>query len=254
MIVRREISPREAAAACLARIRAVDDRVRAFVTIDEEMVLAMADDVERRLAEGEALALAGVPYALKDLTDTAGLRTTYGSRLREHNVPTQDAAVARRLREAGGVLLGKTNTPEFGNRATTAFGLFPATRNPWDPSKTAGGSSGGSAAAVAACLCPVAEGSDGGGSIRIPSSCCGVVGIKPSRGRVSNAPNANPRGGLVTHGPIARTVRDAALMLDIMAGSEPGDPFTAPSPSAFVPGRGGKRTPQPAHRTARYQR
>jgi amidase len=228
VIAAREASPREVAEACLARIRAVDDRIRAFVTIDEAMVLAAADDVERRLAAGADLPLAGVPYALKDLTDTAGLRTTYGSRLREHNVPSRDAAVARRLREAGGVLLGKTNTPEFGNRATTAFGLFPATHNPWDPSRTAGGSSGGSAAAVAACLTPIAEGSDGGGSIRIPSSCCGVVGIKPSRGRVSNAPNANPRGGLITHGPIARTVRDAALMLDVMAGTEPGDPFTAP--------------------------
>jgi amidase len=238
------VSPREVATACLERIRAIDGTVRSFVTIDEPMVMAAADEVARRLAAGEDLPLAGVPYALKDLTDTAGLRTTYGSRAREHNVPSRDAAVARRLREAGGVLLGKTNTPEFGNRATTAFGLFPATRNPWNPERTAGGSSGGSAAAVAACLTPIAEGSDGGGSIRIPSSCCGVVGIKPSRGRVSNAPNANPRGGLITHGPIARTVSDAALMLDVMAGTEPGDPFTAPAqtPSflesaAIEPGR-----------------
>jgi amidase len=229
-VLRREVSTREVAAACLARIRAVDDKVRAFVTIDEAMVMAVADDVARRLADGAELPLAGIPYALKDLTDTAGLRTTYGSRICEHNVPTRDAAVARRLREAGGLLLGKTNTPEFGNRATTAFGLHPATRNPWDLSRTAGGSSGGSAAAVAACLCPVAEGSDGGGSIRIPSSCCGVVGLKPSRGRISNHPNANPRGGLITHGPITRTVRDAALMLDVMAGYEPGDPFIAPPP------------------------
>ena len=228
-IVAREVSPREAAAACLARIRTVDDRIHSFVTLDEEMTMAMADGVERRLKEGEVLPLAGIPFALKDLTDTAGLRTTCGSRLREHCVPARDAAVARRLREAGGVLLGKTNTPEFGNRATTAYGLFPATRNPWDSSKTAGGSSGGSAAAVAACMCPMAEGSDAGGSVRIPSSCCGVVGIKPSRGRVSSAPSSNPRGGLATHGPIARTVRDAALMLDILSGSEPGDPFTAPS-------------------------
>jgi amidase len=230
-IVLRDVSAREAAAACLKRIREVDGQVRAFVTINEKMVMAMADDADRGLKDGIDLPLAGVPFALKDLTDSAGLRTTYGSKLREHNVPTLDAAVARRLREAGAVLLGKTNTPEFGNRATTAYGLFPATRNPWDLSKTAGGSSGGSAAAVAACMCPLAEGSDGGGSIRIPSSCCGVVGIKPSRGRVSNAPNSNPRGGLITHGPIARTVRDAALMLDVMAGPEPGDPFSAPAPT-----------------------
>ena len=123
LILSREVSPREAAAACLRRILAIDDRIRSFVTIDEDMVMAMADDVERRLNEGAALPLAGIPYALKDLTDTAGLRTTYGSRLREHNLPARDAAVARRLREAGGVLLGKTNTPEFGNRATTAWPL-----------------------------------------------------------------------------------------------------------------------------------
>jgi amidase len=224
-----DVSPREAAAACLARIRAVDPDIQSFVTLlDEERIMAAAARAEGRIKGGVALPLGGVPYALKDLTETAGVRTTFGSRLRAQNVPTEDAAVERRLREAGGVLLGKTNTPEFGNRATTAFGLFPPTRNPWDLTKTAGGSSGGSAAAVAACLCPLAEGSDGGGSIRIPSSCCGVVGIKPSRGRVSNAPNSNPRGGLITHGPIARTVADAALMLDIMAGREPGDPFIAP--------------------------
>ena len=203
--------------------------IQSFVTlVDEERIMATAEMAQARIKEGVAPPLAGIPYALKDLTETAGVRTTFGSRLRAQYVPTEDAAVARRLREAGGILLGKTNTPEFGNRATTAFGLFPPTRNPWDLSKTAGGSSGGSAAAVAACLCPFAEGSDGGGSIRIPSSCCGVVGIKPSRGRVSNAPNFNPRGGLITHGPIARTVADAALMLDVMAGYEPGDPFVAP--------------------------
>jgi Asp-tRNA(Asn)/Glu-tRNA(Gln) amidotransferase A subunit family amidase len=253
LVVAREVSPREVAAACLERIRRIDDQVRSFVTIDEDMVMAMAGDVERRLKEGADLPLAGIPYAIKDLTDTAGLRTTYGSRLREHNVPDRDAAVARRLREAGGVLLGKTNTPEFGNRATTAYGLFPATRNPWNLSRTAGGSSGGSAAAVAACLCPIAEGSDGGGSIRIPSSCCGVVGIKPSRGRVSNHPDANPRGGLITHGPIARTVSDASLMLDVMAGAEPGDPFLAPEQTlSFRDERAGPE--RPAHRPARHQR
>jgi amidase len=225
----RGVSASEVAAACLARIKAADPSIQSFVTlVDEERVMAAAENAQKQIRQGAASPLAGIPYALKDLTETAGIRTTFGSRLRENHVPNEDAAVARRLREAGGVLLGKTNTPEFGNRATTAFGLFPATHNPWDLVKTAGGSSGGSAAAVAACLCPVAEGSDGGGSIRIPSSCCGVVGIKPSRGRVSNAPNSNPRGGLITHGPIARTVADAAMMLDIMAGYEPGDPFVAP--------------------------
>jgi amidase len=231
LVTSGKVSPREMAGAFLARIHAADSQIGAFVTMDEVKTLAMADDVARRLKNGENLPLAGVPYALKDLTETKGLRTTFGSKSRKDFVPDRDAAIARRLREAGGILLGKTNTPEFGNRATTAFGLFPATRNPWDVAKTAGGSSGGSAAAVAACLAPVAEGSDGGGSIRIPSSCCGVVGLKPSRGRVSNAPNSNPRGGLITHGPITRSVRDAALLLDIMAGPEPGDPFSAPPPA-----------------------
>jgi amidase len=229
MIVAGDVSAPEVAAACLSRIKAVDPAIQSFVTlIDEERVLDAAEKAQARIKQGVASPLAAVPYALKDLTETEGVRTTFGSRIRAQYVPAEDAAVARRLRESGGVLLGKTNTPEFGNRATTAFGLFPPTHNPWDLSKTAGGSSGGSAAAVAACLCPFAEGSDGGGSIRIPSSCCGVVGVKPSRGRVSNAPNSNPRGGLITHGPIARTVADAALMLDVMAGSEPGDPFVAP--------------------------
>ena len=229
LIAAGDVSAREVAAACLSRIKAVDPQIQSFVTlVDEERIMATAEKAQAQIKEGGAPLLAGVPYALKDLTETAGVRTTFGSRLRAEYVPAEDAAVARRLREAGGVLLGKTNTPEFGNRATTAFGLFPPTHNPWDLSKTAGGSSGGSAAAVAACLCPFAEGSDGGGSIRIPSSCCGVVGIKPSRGRVSNAPNSNPRGGLITHGPIARTVADGAVMLDVMAGYEPGDPFVAP--------------------------
>ena len=139
LVVAREITAREAAKASLDRIREKDGLVRAFVTIDEDMTMTMADDVERRLKAGEKLLLAGVPYALKDLTDLAGLRTTYGSKLYEHNVPTRDAAVARRLREAGGILLGKTNTPEFGNRANTAFGLFPATRNPWNSQQDRGG-------------------------------------------------------------------------------------------------------------------
>ena len=228
---KREVSAPELAKAYLDRIPLADGDIGAFVTVDRAFTLAAADAAQRRIDAGEDLPLSGVPYALKDLTDTAGMLTTYGSRMRKNNIPTLDAAVARRLREAGGIPLGKTNTPEFGNRATTAFGLFPPTRNPWDFDKIAGGSSGGSAAAVAACMTPLAEGSDGGGSIRVPASCCGVVGIKPSRGRVSSAPYFNPRGGLITHGPIARTVADAALMLDVMAGYEAGDTYYAPPPA-----------------------
>jgi amidase len=230
-IRRREVSAPDLARAFLDRIATADRDIGAFVTVDREFTLAAAEAAQSRIDAGEDLPLAGVPYALKDLTDTAGMLTTYGSRMRSNNVPTLDAAVARRMRDAGGILLGKTNTPEFGNRATTAFGLFPPTHNPWNLDKIAGGSSGGSGAAVAACMAPIAEGSDGGGSIRVPASCCGVVGIKPSRGRVSSAPYFNPRGGLITHGPIARTVADAALVLDVMAGYESGDTYYAPPPA-----------------------
>lgn len=228
---RREVSPVDIVQAFLERIDAVDGAVGAFTAVYPERALQVARDVERRVRAGKQYPLAGVPYGLKDMTDTAGIITTYGAQAFKDHVPDRDAAVASRLAQSGGVFLGKTNTPEFANRATTAYGLFPATHNPWGLDRTAGGSSGGSAAAVAAGMCPVAEGSDGGGSIRIPSSCCGVVGLKPSRGRISNAPRSTTRGGLVTHGPIGRTVRDVALMLDVMHGAATGDPYWAPPPT-----------------------
>ena len=162
-------------------------RHQAFVTLDEKMTMAMADDVARRLKSGEAPPLAGIPYAL-------GLQTggpAHHLRLEAPRTLRSGLRCGGRAPAAGSGRRAarEDEHAEFGNRATTAFGLFPATRNPWNPSRTAGGSSGGSAAAVAACLCPIAEGSDGGGSIRHPSSCCGVVGVKPSHGRISNAPN-----------------------------------------------------------------
>jgi amidase len=172
----------------------------------------------------------GVPIPIKDLTETAGLRTTYSTKARADNVPSFDAAVVRRLRAAGFVIVGKTNTPEFGTIAMTESELNGDCRNPWDIERTPGGSSGGAAAALAAGLCPVAHGTDGGGSIRIPASCCGLVGLKPSRGRVSPAPWVSGSLGLATSGPIARTVRDAAALLDVMVGYEPGDVFLAPVP------------------------
>ncbi len=172
----------------------------------------------------------GVPIAVKDLSPTAGLRTTYSSRAYADHVPDFDTAVVRRLREAGFVIVGKTNTPEFGTVAFTESELNGATRNPWNVELTPGGSSGGAAAALAAGLIPIAHGSDGGGSIRIPASCCGVVGLKPARGRVSSAPFGSLEG-LSTSGPITRTVEDAALLLDVLAGYEPGDPWWAPPPA-----------------------
>ena len=219
----REVSPLELAQLYLDRIARLDPELNAYVTVDEAAVLATA-------AEPHDGPFAGVPISIKDLNETAGLRTTYSTKAHAQNVPAFDAAVVRRIREAGFVVLGKTNTPELGTIGVTESELNGACRNPWDLSRTPGGSSGGAAAATAAGLCPVAQGSDGGGSIRNPASCCGLVGIKPSRGRVSPAPWGSGSLGLGTNGPIARTVRDAAALLDVMAGYEPGDFFVAPEP------------------------
>lgn len=172
----------------------------------------------------------GVPIAIKDLNDVAGMPTTYSCKAYAQNVAAHDAAVTRRIRDAGFVVVGKTNAPEFGTIAQTESELNGACLNPWDTSRTPGGSSGGAAAAVAGGLLPIAHGTDGGGSIRIPASCCGLVGIKPSRGRVSPAPFASGSLGLGTSGPLARSVRDAAALLDVMAGYEPGDQYAAPAP------------------------
>ena len=171
----------------------------------------------------------GVPIAVKDLAATAGIRTTYSSRAYAEYVPDFDTAVVRRIREAGFVIVGKTNTPEFGTVAFTESELNGATRNPWNTELTPGGSSGGAAAALAAGLVPTAHATDGGGSIRIPASCCGLFGLKPSRGRVSSAPFGSLEG-LSTAGPLTRSVEDAAHLLDVLAGYEPGDPWWAPPP------------------------
>jgi amidase len=229
---RREIRATEVVEAVLQRIAAVDGAMRAFVTVTGEAALEAANELDRDPARGIGLPLAGVPFSVKDLTETKGVLTTYGSRLHERFVPDYDAECIRRLKAAGGILIGKTNTPEFGNRGTTEYGLFGPTHNPWDLSRSAGGSSGGAATAVAAGIGPIAEGTDGGGSIRIPSSWCGVIGLKPSRGRISDAPTGVARGGFVAHGPIARTVADIALMLDVMSGPMPGDQYwVSPPPS-----------------------
>jgi amidase len=214
----REVSPSELVRLYLDRIERLDPQLNAYVTVDPEPAIP---------ADGP---FAGVPIPIKDLTDTAGLRTTYSTKAYADNVPKADAAVVRRIRDAGFVVLGKTNTPEFGTIAQTESELNGVCRNPWDVTRTPGGSSGGAAAAVAAGLCPIAHGSDGGGSIRIPSSCCGLFGIKPSRGRVSPAPNGSGSLGISSSGPIARTVRDAAALLDVMSGYEVGDFYVAPEP------------------------
>jgi Asp-tRNA(Asn)/Glu-tRNA(Gln) amidotransferase A subunit family amidase len=224
----RELSSVELTELYLDRIERLDPELNAFVTVDAEGALAAA----REPRDGP---FAGVPISIKDLTDVGGLPTTYSTKAYARNVPAADAAVVRRIRAAGFVVLGKTNTSELGTIGQTESELNGACRNPWDLERTPGGSSGGAAAATAAGLCPVAQGTDGGGSIRNPASCCGLVGIKPSRGRVSQAPYVPGSLGLGTSGPIARTVRDAAALLDVLSGYETGDFFVAPPPErAFL--------------------
>jgi amidase len=221
-----EVSSEELVALSLERIERLDPQLNSFVTVCGEEALASARAFDS--APGAA-PFRGVPIAIKDLAATAGIRTTYSSRAYAEYVPDFDTAVVRRLRDAGFVIVGKTNTPEFGTVAFTESELNGATRNPWNTKLTPGGSSGGAAAALAAGLVPSAHATDGGGSIRIPASCCGLFGLKPSRGRVSSAPFGSLEG-LSTTGPLTRSVEDAAHLLDILAGYEPGDPWWAPPP------------------------
>ena len=232
LLIKGEVRPREVADFYLARIERLNPKLGAYMTVTADRALADAARLEASPADTASMKLYGVPYSLKDLTPTAGIRTTIGSRNYADSFPPQDAAIAKRLQRAGGILLGKTTTPEFGGRPTTEGGHCPTARNPWNLAYNAGGSSGGAAAAVAAGLSPLAEGSDGGGSIRGPASNCGVVGLKPSRGRISYAPHRGEAwGGYATRGPLARSVRDVAMMLDVIAGPEIGDPYWAPPPS-----------------------
>ncbi|MGD0073672.1 MAG: amidase [Candidatus Binataceae bacterium] len=233
LTVTRQVRPREVAEFFLDRIERLNPRLGAFMTVTAERALDDAGRLEQADAtQAASMPLYGVAYSLKDLTWTKGIRTTMGSRNFAEFVPEVDAEIAVRLQRAGGILLGKTTTPEFGGRPTTEGGLCPAARNPWNLAHTAGGSSGGAASALASGLGPIAEGSDGGGSIRIPSACCGVVGLKPARGRVSFAPMMGEVwAGFATSGPMARSVRDAALMLDVIAGPPVGEPYWAPPPA-----------------------
>jgi amidase len=211
-----EIRPRELVEACLRRIEALDPQLNAFRTTTPEQALVAADAAP---TDGP---LAGVPVAIKGDTPLAGESTTRGSS--SYGPPASaDAEVVRRLREAGAIPIGVTNVPELTIFPWTASDATGVTRNPWNPARTPGGSSGGSGAAVAAGMVPFATGSDGGGSIRIPAACCGLVGMKPTRGRVSKMPDAEHWLGLSTYGPVARTVADSALMLDAMHGSIEGD-------------------------------
>jgi amidase len=228
---RREVSPLELVDHYLARA----DEVGAFVTRTPELARDRAAGLMTELSADEPAAdepLRGVPTAIKDLNMTAGVRTTFGSPVFADFVPEVSDAVTLAIESAGMVSLGKTSTPEFGSPCYTEPEGLPPAVTPWDRTRMAGGSSGGAAAAVAAGLVPLAQGSDGGGSIRIPASCCGLVGLKPSRGRISGHPMYADPVGLGTSGPIARDVRDAAARLDVLAGRRVGDPAWAPAPSS----------------------
>src|SRR5215213_3506275 len=220
-----ELSARELVQASLDRIEALDGALNAFVEVDSERALTAADAIE----PGDTRPFAGVPIAIKANVPVDGLCMNFGSKFLQGHRPGHSAYLVRRLREAGFVVVGITNMPEFGILPTTEPRHSGPTRNPWDHGRTPGGSSGGSAAAVAAGLVPVAHGNDGGGSIRIPAACCGLVGLKASRGRVSKGPDLGD-SFLVSDGVLTRTVGETATLLDVLAGYEVGDANWAARP------------------------
>jgi aspartyl-tRNA(Asn)/glutamyl-tRNA(Gln) amidotransferase subunit A len=230
LLSRREVSPVEVAKAFLARIEAIDPELNTYITVDQEGAVAMAREAEARLGQGETGPLMGVPLALKDVLATQGLRTTCGSRILENFVPPYDATVCARLRQAGAVFLGKVNMDEFAMGSSTENSAYGATHNPWNRDCIPGGSSGGSAAAVAADLCTASLGSDTGGSIRQPASHCGVVGLKPTYGRVSRFGLVAYASSLDQIGPVTKDVRDTALLMNVIAGHDRRDSTAGPEP------------------------
>jgi amidase len=223
-----EVSPVEVTEAALARIAQLNPQLNAIVTLNER-ALDDARMLERRIAKGEATGpLAGVPVGIKDVTQVAGLRTTFGSPLYRDHVPTEDALVVQRLRSAGAIILGKTNTPEFAAGGNTWNDVFGRTRNPWNPAKSAGGSTGGGAVGLATGMIALAEGTDLGGSLRIPASFCGVVGLRPTPGLVPTHPSDFVWDTLQVTGPMARSAADVALMLQAIAGPSPLAPLRQP--------------------------
>jgi amidase len=230
MIRRRKVSPVEVVRAVLERIERVNPPLNAYCTVAGDQALAAARRATSMMGKRGARPgpLHGVPVSIKDLTPTKGIRTTWGSKIHEHHVPDADGLVVERLKAAGAIVLGKTNTPEFGAGANTFNAVFGATRNPWNTRLTCGGSTGGGAVALATGLGPLAQGSDLGGSLRLPAAFCGVVGFRTSPGCVPVWPTANAWDTYSVQGPMARTVRDTALMLSVIAGPDPRVPISYP--------------------------
>jgi aspartyl-tRNA(Asn)/glutamyl-tRNA(Gln) amidotransferase subunit A len=237
MIADKKISSVELTQASLRRIKELDPKLHAFITLDEEGALKQAKAADKAVAAGEKLGpFHGVPISIKDLEVTKGLKTTLGSDIFKDWVPDYDSVVVERVRKTGAVILGKTNTPEFGNREETFTKFFPSANNPWDPSRMPGGSSGGAAASVASGMCPIATGTDGGGSVRLPAGFCGIFGHKPTQGRWPRYGGQSKPGLNVTStsGPMTNDVRDAAIMTQALSGFDRRDP-------------GSLRTPVPDH-------
>lgn len=226
-IAAKEVSPVELTDAVLARAEKLQPVLNCFITLVPEQARAAAQKAEAAVMKGEALGLLhGIPFAAKDLVNTAGVRTTFGSLLHEDNVPKDDAVCAARLKQAGAILFGKTTTPEFGHKALTDAPLFGRTRNAWSAEHTSGGSSGGAAVAVAAGIGPIGIATDGGGSTRIPAAANGMVGLKQSNGVIPHSQVADAFGNYTYVTPMTRTVMDTALMLQAMAGPHPSDPWS----------------------------
>lgn len=232
---RGELSARELLRETRERYERINPAINAVVTVDFDAAEVAAAESDRRRAAGEPVRpLEGLPIAVKDLEDTAGLRSTYGSQLHAEHVPARDSLVVERMRAAGAVIYGKTNTPEFGTGSHTYNRVFGTTTNPYAPDRSAGGSSGGAAAALAAGLSSVADGSDMGGSLRNPAAFCNVVGLRPSIGRVPNWPAKDAWESLATNGPMGRTVADTALLLSVLSGGDPRSPLAFPERFAPV--------------------
>ncbi len=232
----RKASPLEVMRAVLERVDAVNPKLNAIVTLERESALKAARTATAALTRGKKLGpLHGVPVTIKDLTHTKGIRTTWGSKVFEHHVPDEDSLIVERLKAAGAIILGKTNTPEFGAGGNTFNAVFGATRNPWNPALTCGGSSGGAAVALATGMGPIAQGSDTGGSLRTPAAFCGVVGFRTSPGLVPYYPKALGWDSIGVTGPMARTVADTALMLSVIAGPDDRSPISYDADTAAFP-------------------